>query len=765
MILRKHFAKRKKKDIMLKTIGNTSYSFSDPKRKGLSFPPRKSGKKPELSTPTFLKRMKKPITVRVFRYWQDKAFNKLFNSMFFLVKAFCGSGKTTLSVALALYDVIKNRRKQIFIVPQSHIGDGFSISGKFYVPGLGIVNLCSATNYCENSPSKVQMLADFMTRPASFSNFDLDEELRVDGTEGMVVCTHAAFNAAMKKVIADGNFDLACKDTAFYIDEAHHVKGGETKEDDEEFEDYNQLGKVLYKIIASAESNNSRVGLTTATFFRGDQGIIVSSDYLAKFDRYELDFLSHFETLGIEKVFINFEEYEDDPINQIVENIRKEIHTERHLLVVPTIVGKWRKHKDPNLEILLAKIREMLVEEGLNPDEAILDLVPENTQDKNKAILLKEPKERYDEENNSKIRIVITCMLGREGTDWCPCSRLHNASIELGSPTLAVQTLGRLFRAFEGKDTVGITYYIKKFNNLKNVSSKREFLMDRINAMLTLMIIDDLLNPIILPEIPNPANKSSRSTNSSKNKSSVAIRLSDVFGDNFESVKRKILDSISMQSNFDEKTVNRIINSVIAEYGLDKVVQVQTEDGIKETDIDSVAAGLKLFLLRARSEILRSKSIDISVIRERGFDKLVQETGSNGNFWCGVFDMETLIEFRELIGKTFWNREENNQIKSNLLEILSKNIGSEIDAKNKSHERIIRKNLLDFVKFHGAYNEISQSTGLVVPSKKDVAERLRISTTELDKKVDHFNKIVPKGFEFFEEGSKLSNKVAIDHAA
>jgi hypothetical protein len=475
--------------------------------------------------------------------------------------------------------------------------------------------------------------------------------------------------------------------------------------------------------------------------------------------------LSHFATLGIEKVFINFEEYEDNPIKQIVNNIRKEIHTERHLLVVPYKNAKWRRDSDPTLVALVQALREMLIEEGLNPDEAILDLVPENTQEKNKAILLKEPKERYDEENNSKVRIVITCMLGREGTDWCPCSRLHNASIELGSPTLAVQTLGRLFRAFEGKDNVGITYYIKKFNNLQNAGSKREFLMDRINAMLVLMIIDDLLNPIVLPEIPTPANKSSKSTNSSKNKSSATIKLSDVFGDDFESVKRKILDSISTQSNFDEKTVNRIINSVLAEYGLDKVVQVRTADGLKETDIDSVAAGLKLFLLRARSEILRSKSIDISVIRERGFDKLVQETGANGNFWLGVFTSKTFVEFKELIGNTFWNREEHEQIKSNLLEILSKNIGTKIDERDKGHEKIIRKSLKDFVKFHGAYNEIAQSTGASVPSRKDVAERLRISTTELDKKIDHFNKIVPKGFEFFEEGSRLSNKVAIDYAA
>ena len=340
---------------MSATIGNTYYKF----------PVKKLGKRPELSASTKIKRKIKTITARVLRYWQDKAFNKLYRSKFFLVKAFCGSGKTTLTVAMCIYDILKNRRKQIIIVPQSHIGDGFAVSGKFDIPGVGIVNLCAANNFCENSPSKVDMIINFLLTPAKFSKFDLDGEFVVDGSEGIVVCTHQAFNTAMKKIIADGNFDLACKNASFYIDEAHHIKGGESskKKEDELEKDYNHLGKTLYQIINNADKNNSRIGLTTATFFRGDQGIIVKKQYLEKFDRYELDFLSHFETLEIEDVFVNFEEYSDNPTDQIIENIRKEIHTERHLVVVPTIKGKWRAAHDPFLNRFIIKLSKMRSEE------------------------------------------------------------------------------------------------------------------------------------------------------------------------------------------------------------------------------------------------------------------------------------------------------------------------------------------------------------------------------------------------------------------
>jgi len=730
------------------------------------FPSRRLGKRPEKSKSVKLKRTKRPVTERILRYWQTKAFEKLYNSNLFLIKAFCGSGKTTLSIVLALYDTIKNSRKTIFIVPQSHIGDGFAISGKFCVPNLGTVNLCSANNFCENSPSKVDMLINFMLRKANFSDFKHEDEYVVDGSQGMVVCTHQAFNTAMRRIIADGKFDLAVKNTAFYVDEAHHIKGGEIDaKEDEVIKDYNQLGEVLYKIIDKADKNNSRVGLTTATFFRGDQGIIVKSEYLDKFDRYELEFLKHFETLGIEEVFINFEEYDDDPIHQIVENIRKELRSERHLVVVPTVVGKWRKNQDPTLEKLMRKLSRMVEEEGLNPDETILDLVPESTQDKNKSILLKEPKERYDEENNSKIRIVITCMLGREGTDWCPCSRLHNASIELGSPTLAVQTLGRLFRKFEQKETVGIIYYIKKFKGLLDSLSKREFLMDRVNAMLSLMIIDDLLCPIILPELPKCSSDKRPASKSSKKTKSEGIRLADVFGDDFEKIKKEMIDSLSVESSFDEETVNRIINTVITSYEFEDVVKVETSKGIKLTEKDNIIAGLKIFLLKARSEALRQKNIDVAEIRKNGFDILVENYGLGGNFWCGNLGKREFAKFKEIVGNIFWNKSQQMEIANNIRKFLPIEVGFSIQENNKSHEKIIRKTVGDLANFHKCYNEVAEKNNASTPSKKDVAERLDISLVELNRKVAFFNKLLPSGYAFFTKNSKITNKIAIDYAA
>lgn len=734
-------------------LGKTDYKFSS----------KIFGKRPKHDGSIKIKRSKKTYGVRKLRPWQNEAFKTLCESKSFLIKAFCGAGKTTISIVLSLFDVIKSGRKQLFVVPQEHIGDGFAVSGKFNVPGLGVVHLSSANNFCEDSDNKVEMLKNFMTRDESGKDFSYGKDYAVNGSDMIAVCTHSAFNLAMKKIAKDGDLDKI-KDLSVYIDEAHHIKGGDAKSSEEDT-NYNQLGENTYKILEKANKNNFRVGLTTATYYRGDQGIIIKKQFLDNFDRFELEFMEHFETLNIENVKINFEEYEKDPIIQIVENIRKELN-ERHFIVIPSRTHKWREG-DEELKRLKKAILDMLIEEGVeNPEDIVLDLVTESTQKNNKSILLKEPKEKYDEENPSKIKIVITCMLGREGTDWCACSRLHNACIELGSTTLAVQTLGRLFRKFEGKDNVGVTYYIKKFNNLKSSTSKLEFLSDRINAMLSLMIIDDLLNPIILPDLPLVTHGCKKTSKKAKTS---GVSLREIFGDDYETIRKHLINRISIESSFEEETVDLIIEETISKFGITKdIVEIKNKFGevIKATSKDNVVAGLKVFLLRARSEALRSKGIDISVIRKFGFSHLVESNGLFGNFWCGKLTKKDFKKLKEIIGKVFWNKDQYDQIASNCRKIVATNLGCDFVDSNKKHETIARKILKSFCEFHSAYNYVSEKYLTPVPSRSDVAAELKITLEELDEQVDDiFNQILPKGYQFFSKNSKLSEKMAIDFAA
>ena len=739
-----------------KTIGDTLYSFAS------------KGKKPELCETSKYPRKNAEVKIRDLRPWQKNAFEKLKNSNFFLVKAFCGSGKTTLSIVLALWDIIFNKRKQLSIVPQSHIGDGFSICGKFNIPGLGKVTLTKPQNFCDDSDNKTDMLVEFM-----LGNFEDSRSIKkvstktghkefiVFGYDCMAVATHQCFVAAIQKITQRENdgekglLDKALKNISLSIDEAHHICTGSSDEEIDTKSTYNRLGNILKIILERSSSNNTRVGLTTATFFRGDQGIIVSEDDLnTKFKRYELDFLSHFETLGIKDVFVNFEEYTKDPIKQIVANIEKELFSERHLVVVPTgseIDGqgaKWRK-LDTHLIRLKTELSKMLERNGLSINDVVLDLVNKETQKYNKNILLKEPKESYDpnETKNSKIRIVITCMLGREGTDWCPCSRLHNASIELGSTTLAVQTLGRLFRKFQGKTKVGVTYYIKKFESLESSHKKREYFSNRVNAILALMLIDDWMNPILLPELPATKYLGTKRNKNSKKK---YVRLSDVYSrEDFEKMQNEIMWAQSTMTEFKEESSEGVIQKIIAKYAKKKPVG--------DSDI---IAGFKVFLLRARSQTLRSKGIDITYIREQGFDEIIEKHKLEGNFWIGEFTKEKFIKFKELIDKISWTGDQKEEIRNNIISIMKK-LGKEIivGAVDKNDAKIIKKLAMDFCEFHEAYNAASKKEGKITPSQKEVAKRLKISSEKLREKINLLNQITPKGYRFFNKISKITEKL------
>lgn len=710
------------------------------------FPKITSEKKPEFHS-IEIKRSNKTNEIKLLREWQKSSFNKLKESNLFLVDAPCGSGKTTMSISMALHDVIKSNRKQLFVVPQSHIGDGFFINGTIKVPEIGTVIYSKPTNFClDNNELKVDSLINFMTKEKkeSYEKYD-DKNYFIDGPHHMAVCTHAALNKAFDKINKDNLFD-SLKGISFYIDEAHHIKSGEC----DITEQFNNLGNIVYNLIESNKSNEKfRIGLFTATWQRGDQGFIISNNHMNRFLRYKLDFLDHFYTLGIEEVSVNFVEYEEEhPIEQIVENIEKELD-EFHLIVVPPRRSKWRK-KDDDIKILLKKLRGMLERKGYNPDEVILNLVDSSTQSKNKKILLSQPK--FKKDPNNKIKIIITCMLGREGTDCCQISRIHHSSIELNSITLAKQTLGRMFRPFEGKDNVSVTYYIDKLKSLEDSESKNDFLKIRVDYILYSMIVDDLFNPIILPSLPT---FSSREKSKNESRIQNSIKLSDVFKDDYDKVRKELIEKVSICPEFTEEFVNSIIKQVVRDYKIKDKIKVFD---CAYTTKQDVIHGLKVFLLRARSDLLRRKNIDISFLRKNGFDYIVKENNLEGNFWFGL-NKDKLEQFSYLIKKFTWDESQREEIKNGIIKAVSDQLGRKIDISKNKDFKLCNNMLNELEKIHKTFNELDNVT------KENLAEKLNISLFDLNEKIEIFNKVLPKGYRFFEIDSKIKEKILMNIAS
>lgn len=572
------------------------------------------------------------------RKWQIKAANKGKNARFFFMSAFCGSGKSLLQIWLAIHDAIrsKKRQKQLIVVPQRHIGAGFVVDEEYaYIPievnGKKYTWKVGSNNFCDpNNKDVLARLKSWLLSPAIIPKH-VDPQI-ITGLNA--VASHQALGLVWNQ-LSERDRKLAVRNLTLRGDEAHRIKGvfdnnenGLSPEEKALIEQESTILGDICRYMLNSNVKSSKIHLTTATPFRGDRGIILSESARKKFVTYMLDFIEHWKTLGIKDFDMRYEEYLSDPIDQVVANIKKEPNNQ-HLVIIPSSSHKWRPNGDHELQELLEAIYKAV------PKEKVLDLVTPNTQDKNKEKLLAEPKSAS--KGKSKFNVIVTCMLGREGTDWCPCDRIHNTACE-NSVTLAVQTIGRLFRRFEGKENIKTIYYVKKFVKPRKGLTKRELLSDRSNCLLTVMQMDEMFHPLFgCPEIP----KEKAEQNKERVKKDKQISLAEVFGDQYQKVKQELIEeseSLRLSGEDFGKGLSRIINRVIDEHGITR-------------DKEQVQDLLKTLILRiwVRDDI--RPMLDIQFLREQGFDKIVEQHVDKKSVYFGTFTNESLQTIRGIMGK------------------------------------------------------------------------------------------------------------------
>jgi superfamily II DNA or RNA helicase len=552
------------------------------------------------------------LATKKLRVWQRDAFNKLKNARFALCAAFCGSGKSILQVALAVHDIVRcgYKQKQLIVVPQQHIHKTFVGEGNIeYIPLL--VNGKKYEwkvihNFCDADDEILKGLKKWLlTSPAKLSKNYRDKIIA--GVNA--VASHQALTRVWSK-LTEAEKQIAIKNLTLRIDEAHHIKGV-FEEEEEELTDAQKiavksestyLGEISRFIFNNGKT--SKLHFTTATFYRGDRSNILFPAVEEKFTTYYLDWIKHFKTLGIERFDLQYEEYNGDPIKDIAYRIAQEPN-EKHLVIIPSTTHKWRLNGDSELQKLLKEIYKLV------PKERVLDLVTKNTQKKNKKLLLAEPKTA---ENESKFDVIVTCMLGLEGTDWCPCSRLHNAAPG-SSITLAVQIMGRPFRQFRGKTQVRMYSYIKQFVQPKAGMTKQDLLNDRTNALLTCIQIDEMCRPIILPILPSKKNGS---------KNSQGITLRDIFGNKYEDVKRTLIEELECLENKTKEDINLVIEDILNEQGIKKHRK-------------AVKAGLQALTIRLLADELKDLGVDVEFIRREGFAKILEKYELKKTFFFGGY--------------------------------------------------------------------------------------------------------------------------------
>jgi len=424
------------------------------------------------------------------------------------------------------------------------------------------------------------------------------------------------------------------------------------------------------------------------------------------------------------------EEYKNlkNMLDKLENNLRKEIKTNRHLVIVPPTKAKWRI-KDEYVNKVFDVIYKVIMEEYLvTLDVAktmVNDLVTKRTQQKNDKLLRQEPKN--GQSHASKYVVVVACMKCREGSDWCPADRLHNTSMER-SPPLNFQTNGRLFREFLGKDNVKIYYYVKEFV-IKN-KTKREFVSDAVNSMIHYMLMDDLFNPIMV-DIPHFIPKNKNEKPSSKR---TKTTLADHFGLNYFDAKKVLLKSFE-DSSLNDQNANRIITNVISRY-------LPNKDRYDKKQITEIKNAWKVFLIRVASSEMRNKGVDISYVRKNGFDIIVEREGISGNIFTSHLTVEEMKRFRQVCRLKSWDVETLEKKNDYLIKFAENKLGrkvlksrvvtSAIDI-DKEALSIIRTEHNRFIKFNDKMIDFAKQRNNF--SVKEIAGCLKLSEVELRKRI------------------------------
>lgn len=620
------------------------------------------------------------------RKFQLDAYNKFHGKRFTINVSPTGSGKSLVQVFCAAREIIESsyKQKQVFIVPQLDIGNGFSDHKHEYLKMDGKIYEWETTNnFCSDSKDSVKKIKKFLTTDIDCS--DKKANNIIGGVTAVV--SYSALVHAFKSMTKKEKLKMI-ENTSFRIDEGHHISGVEDKFIP------NRMGEITKFIL----DNDGHYHITTATLFRGDYQPIVGREYLKKFSIFRVPFLDHWNTLGIDKLNYNFESYQsaEDLFKKIVSNIKKNPQ-QRPMIILPADKQKYFKYENKwSWTKKLVSDLEKVFGEG-----KVLDLISDDTQDASKARLAKSEQDFY---------AIVTCSIGREGTDWPACNYVHNTTLD-NNLVLAIQKLGRVMRQYAGKTQVYFTNYIEHFP--KWDSDREDIrcrLSDRFNAIFASNMIDDLFSPVVMPKLPKKKQENDDNQPDDSDDTEDTASLDDVFGPVKGEVVEEIMNEVwkIKQDDLSPDKVEKIIEEVIENHNDDILVDV---------DLQSLKDRLMLEVARIqdpKEEKLKIKGCIVDFIREGGWDKIISKSLKEGSpFGAGVnaIDLGKLQEFLKSnrVDITPEKLEYCKNKKMNIKEA-TKYLNSSINSVNRYCE--------DF--FGQAYPVWSNTTKRIIITKQDL---------------------------------------------
>jgi hypothetical protein len=285
-----------------------------------------------------------------------------------------------------------------------------------------------------------------------------------------------------------------------WVDEAHHVKNASRETLNEESRGSNGLGELV-AFLLSRKAYGVQIGLTTATFFRGDRYTLITEEMEKQFRRFNLPYdeylrsLKHLRSFSFTFLLCGLDYTK--AFDAIVRTKRKDIiyiphptsqHATCHKLQgVKNIVETYKSvHGGEIVDSHGALIHLS----GGSAELKIIDLVNEQGRDQKKEFLnsprLKEDRDSLD--------VVITLGMFKEGANWIFAERCVIVGPR-SSLVDSVQMIGRLLRDAEGKDHVEVVQLLP-FSLDPGCEDYQENLNNYLKAIFASLILEDILRPV-----------------------------------------------------------------------------------------------------------------------------------------------------------------------------------------------------------------------------------------------------------------------------
>ena len=537
-----------------------------------------------------------PDDFRKPRGWQEKAFRHLMDEHLIVVNAPMGSGKSWLMCLLSSYKMQNEKALKCIIgVPQTIIAPGFT-NEKIQIPDGEEVHWMPEHNLCLKEPNEGTVAYTIKWL----------ETISERVCERALLCTHATLVKVYKKLKTTGRRDLL-SNLLLWVDEAHHITIGGNGIS-------NGIGEVV-EYLANNSDLSSQVGLTTATYFRGDRQPVLTEVLKEKFKKYELPYDTYLE--GME----HLESFSYDFVlcgPDYTDGVKKIIQTRRgkDIVYIPHPISNHSTgNKRKEVDSIIASYQDVYggelthTSEGISllnntvEDFRILDLVNEERRPEQKKFIASNAMKERD-----SLDAIIALGMFQEGANWIHADRCIIVGTRASLVNI-LQMLGRLLRDAKGKKHVEVIQLLP-FSLDQQSNDFCDNLNDFIKTLFVSLLLEDVLKPVTI-NLPVGDKKEQEPT-----ERTIPHRLSELLPD--ASLWQALVGE-SARCILDATDVNASDGTrILPQYEdyKEKILPVFEEFGIEDDKKDAVAR--KLWKMHTRRSIVMCgvnvENIDFNIV-------------------------------------------------------------------------------------------------------------------------------------------------------